>query len=88
MSDLSNGTTTSTVQEDLDKTLASLRAAAKDIMDLGQHRVAAAKDKVVGSGMALFESARHLIAANPFAAIGIAFGVGFIAMRLLRRRSI
>ncbi len=81
MSD-SNGTT---VQADLDKTLASLRAAAKDIVELGNHRIVAAKQKVVGSSVMLFERVRHMIAANPFAAVGIAFGAGYILMRLRRR---
>jgi ElaB/YqjD/DUF883 family membrane-anchored ribosome-binding protein len=82
MSD-SNGTTK--VQEDLDKTLSSLRAVANDLIELGGHRIGAAKEKVVGSSMALFERVRHMIAANPFAAVGIAFGAGYILMRLRRR---
>ncbi|MBA2544401.1 MAG: DUF883 family protein [Deltaproteobacteria bacterium] len=43
-----------------------------------QHK---AKDR----GNAIADRATEMIKAHPFAAVGVAFGIGYIAMRLVRR---
>ena len=44
-----------------------------------------AKDKVLTSSSSFIASSRNLIVDNPFVAIGVAFGVGYVAMRIFRR---
>lgn len=72
--------------------LDSIKDSVKGLVDQGQHKVTAIKDKVVDlqhkakdRGGVAVDKASDLIKAHPFAAIGIAFGVGYIAMRLVRR---
>jgi ElaB/YqjD/DUF883 family membrane-anchored ribosome-binding protein len=70
----------------------SIRDNVKNLVDAGQEKAAVvrdalvgAKDKVVSSGQSFFASSRAMIKDNPFAAVGIAFGVGYVAMRIFRR---
>ena len=44
-----------------------------------------AKDKVMGTGNDLLANARSVIGSNPLTSVGIAFGVGYVAMRIFRR---
>lgn len=85
----SNGNgTTATATHRLD----SIKDSVKGLVDSGHDKVNALKDKVVelqskakDRGGAAYDKASDLIKAHPFAAIGIAFGVGYLAMRLVRR---
>lgn len=72
--------------------LDSIKDSVKGLVDQGHTKVNAIKDKVVDlqhkakdQGGAALDKVSGLIKAHPFAAIGIAFGVGYIAMRLVRR---
>ena len=44
-----------------------------------------AKDLVVDSGASALSSFTKVIKNRPIAAVGIAFGIGYLAMRLVRR---
>lgn len=48
-------------------------------------RVIDVKERAVSRGNVLLDRATEFIQANPLKAVGIAFGVGYIAMRLFRR---
>jgi ElaB/YqjD/DUF883 family membrane-anchored ribosome-binding protein len=50
-----------------------------------KHRAIEAKDDVMSRGNALIERATDMIKANPLKAVGVAFGVGYLGMRLFRR---
>ena len=83
-----NGNGTTVAPHRLD----SIRDSVKGLVDQGHDKVNAIKGKVVDlqskakdQGGKAFDKASELIKAHPFAAIGIAFGVGYIAMRLVRR---
>ena len=72
--------------------LDAIRDSVKGLVDQGHDKVTAIKDKVVDlqskakdQGGKAFDKVSDLVKAHPFAAIGIAFGVGYIAMRLVRR---
>jgi ElaB/YqjD/DUF883 family membrane-anchored ribosome-binding protein len=43
------------------------------------------KDDVMTRGNALIERATGIIKANPLKAVGVAFGAGYLGMRLFRR---
>jgi len=48
-------------------------------------RAIEAKDGAMTRGQALIERTTDMIKANPLKAIGIAFGAGYLGMRLFRR---
>jgi ElaB/YqjD/DUF883 family membrane-anchored ribosome-binding protein len=48
-------------------------------------RVIDAKDQAVSKGNMYLDRTSELIKANPIKAVGIAFGIGYIGMRLFRR---
>ena len=50
-----------------------------------KHRAIEAKDDVMTRGNALIERATDMIKANPLKAVGVAFGAGYLGMRLFRR---
>ena len=73
-------------------TLDNIKDRAKHIVDAGQEKAGEikdalvdAKDKVMSSGASFLNSSRNLITDHPFAAVGVAFGVGYVAMRIFRR---
>lgn len=81
-----NGTT------GLDSLKDNVKDNVKNIVDQGQEKVAAIKDRVIDvkdqavtKGNAVLDRATEFIKANPLKAVGIAFGVGYIGMRLFRR---
>lgn len=81
----SNGNTTTT-------RLDSVRESVKGLVDQGHDKVNAIKDavsdlqhKATDQGGKAIDSASKLIKDHPFAAVGIAFGVGYLLMRLVRR---
>ena len=70
----------------------NLKDKAKHLVEQGQEKagelkdvLVGAKDKVMSKGSDLISSSRNLIVDNPFAAVGIAFGIGYVAMRIFRR---
>jgi ElaB/YqjD/DUF883 family membrane-anchored ribosome-binding protein len=70
----------------------SIKDSVKGLIDQGQHKATQIKDKVVDlqhkakdRGTVAVDKFSEVIKAHPFAAIGIAFGVGYLAMRLVRR---
>ena len=76
----------------LDQRLGDVKARVRGLVDQGQETVHALKDRAkdvkqqaVERGNAFVDRAIELIKANPLKAVGIAFGVGYIGMRLFRR---
>jgi ElaB/YqjD/DUF883 family membrane-anchored ribosome-binding protein len=76
----------------LDNKLDTLKESVRNLVDAGGERAGQiktraidVKDTVVESGGAALKKAGELIKAHPIAAIGIAFGVGYIAMRMFRK---
>ena len=72
--------------------IGSIKETVKGLVDQGQDKVKAIKDRVVGvkdqamsRGGHYVERATDLIKAHPLKAIGIAFGAGYVGMRLFRR---
>jgi len=82
-----NGTASS-VENRID----SLKSSMRNLVDAGGERAGKlknkaidVKDSVVENGGAALNRAGGLIKEHPFVAIGIAFGIGYIAVRLLRK---
>ena len=69
----------------------NLKDGVKHLVEQGQEKageikdaLVGAKDKVMSTGSSFFASSRNLIVDHPFAAVGVAFGVGYVAMRIFR----
>ena len=69
-----------------------LKDSLKEFVDHGQQKATAFKDRVVdlqqrarSRGGEALDRGTELVKAHPIAAIGIAFGIGYFAMRLVRR---
>jgi len=76
----------------MDEKLGSIKDSVKGLVDQGQEkvdqiktRVIDVKDQAVSRGNAYLDRATDYIQTNPLKSVGIAFGVGYIAMRLFRR---
>ncbi len=67
--------------------LDSLKESVRDLVDFGRvrDRLGDVKESVVSGTRAGVSKTGSLIKEHPIMAIGIAFGIGFIAMRLMRR---
>lgn len=63
---------------------ASVVDTASSKLDAAKDAVVEAKDTVIKQGGEYIASARKLITDNPLMAVGIAFGVGYVAMRIRR----
>jgi ElaB/YqjD/DUF883 family membrane-anchored ribosome-binding protein len=50
-----------------------------------KERAIEVKDEAMSRGNALIERAADIIKSNPLKAVGVAFGVGYLGMRLFRR---
>ena len=89
-----NGTTGARTQGgNLDQRLDSIKESVKGLVDRGErkvdeirHRVVGARDQAMHRGTDLFGRVTELIRLHPLKAVGIAFGAGYIGMRLFRRR--
>ena len=75
-----------------DKTLGSIQDRVKGLVDQGHEKVDQIKTKVIDvkdqavtRGNALLDRATDFIRTNPLKSVGIAFGVGYLGMRLFRR---
>jgi ElaB/YqjD/DUF883 family membrane-anchored ribosome-binding protein len=77
---------------DLNERIDALRDTVKDLVDQGAHKVDEIKAKVVEvkdqaftRGNALLDRVTVMVRAHPLKAVGIAFGAGYLVMRLVRR---
>lgn len=73
------------------KPIDSIRDSVKGLVEQGHDKVTQIKDaasdlqhKVTDRGGEAVDQASALIKKHPFAAVGIAFGVGYLLMRLVR----
>ena len=76
----------------MDDKLGTIKDRVKGVVDQGHEKVDHLKAKVIdvkdqamSRGNAIVDRASEFIRANPLKAVGIAFGVGYIGMRLIRR---
>ena len=75
-----NGTTRT-----MDDRLDALKESVRNLVDVGSEKLGNVKDTVVAGGKTGIHRAGSLIKDHPIIAIGIAFGVGYLAMRMRRR---
>ena len=75
-----------------DEKLDTLKGAVKGLVDQGVQKVDALKNKVVEAkeeaitrGSDILERVTDLIKAHPIKAVAVAFGAGYLGMRLFRR---
>ena len=75
-----------------DEKLDTLKGAVKGLVDQGVQKVDALKNKVVEAkeeaitrGSNILERMTDLIKAHPIKAVAVAFGAGYLGMRLFRR---
>lgn len=81
-----NGTTS------LDSRLDSLKESVRNLVDAGGERAGQLKTRAIDAKAAVFENSEvairkvtSLIKEHPIAAIGIAFGIGYITFRMLKK---
>jgi ElaB/YqjD/DUF883 family membrane-anchored ribosome-binding protein len=82
------GTDDNSVEEKLD----SIRDSVKGYVDRGaqkadaiKNKVVEAKDQAIDRGSEVLDRVAAFVRANPLKSVGIAFGVGYLGMRLFRR---
>jgi ElaB/YqjD/DUF883 family membrane-anchored ribosome-binding protein len=80
------------VAASFDDRLEMLKQSVRGLMDFGSERagtfktrVVDVKERVISGGNSAAHKVAGAIKEHPFAAIGIAFGIGYIAMRWIRR---
>ncbi len=76
----------------LDSRLDSLKESVRNLVDAGGERAGQLKTKAIDAKTAVFENgevairkASSFIKEHPIAAIGVAFGIGYVAMRMLKK---
>jgi ElaB/YqjD/DUF883 family membrane-anchored ribosome-binding protein len=76
----------------LESRIDSLKESVRNLVDAGgekagkfKKRAIGAKDTIVEEGEAAFNRVGALIKEHPFIALGIAFSVGYVAIRMLRK---
>jgi ElaB/YqjD/DUF883 family membrane-anchored ribosome-binding protein len=81
-----NGTT------HLEDRMGSLKESVRNLVDAGGERAGQIKDRLADAKDMAFDRGKEgisrvgaLIKEHPIAAIGIAFGIGYITVRMLRR---
>ena len=78
-----------TVGSNLDDKLGEIKDSVKGLVDENaqkiKNRVIDAKQQAMARGNMYVDRVTDMIKANPLKAVGIAFGVGYIGMRLFRR---
>ena len=69
-----------------------IKESVRSFVDQGQEKVGAirsrvvdVKDKALTSSRAYLDRTTDYIKANPLTAVGIAFGIGYLGMRVFRR---
>jgi ElaB/YqjD/DUF883 family membrane-anchored ribosome-binding protein len=83
--DKNNGNPNSATTE---RRLDSIKDSVKDFVDHGQERVQHLKDRAVDvqkQAMTYLDRAAEFIKANPMKSVAIAFGAGYLGMRIFRR---
>jgi ElaB/YqjD/DUF883 family membrane-anchored ribosome-binding protein len=87
-----NGMTDVGTSNRVDDKVDSIKEAVKGLVDQGAQKVDAiknkaveAKDQVLDRGGDVLERMTAMIKAHPIKAVAIAFGAGYIGMRLFRR---
>lgn len=75
----------------VDEKVESIKEAVKGLVDQGaqrvdaiKHRVVEVKDQALHRGGDVLDRATEMIKAHPIKAVAIAFGAGYIGMRLFR----
>jgi ElaB/YqjD/DUF883 family membrane-anchored ribosome-binding protein len=69
----------------IESRLDSLKESVRNLVDVGSERMSDVKDTVVSTGRSGIHRASSLIKKHPIVAIGLAFGIGYIAIRVFRR---
>jgi ElaB/YqjD/DUF883 family membrane-anchored ribosome-binding protein len=87
-----NGLTGGSVSQNVDDKIDSIKDTVKGFVDQSSHavdaiksRVVDVKDQAIHRGGDLLDQVASLIKAHPLKAVGIAFGAGYLGMRLFRR---
>ncbi len=80
------------IKDTASEKLGAIKDKVKGLVDQGEekvdqikHKVIDVKDEAVTRGSAMLDRAETFIKAHPLKAVGIAFGVGYVGMRLFRR---
>jgi len=73
-----------TISNDLGNRIDSLTDTVKGFVEAGTDRASDLKDTTIDTASKFATQATKLIKKHPLAAVAIAFGVGYIAMRLVR----
>jgi len=71
--------------EQLNSRIDSLTDSVKHLVDAGADKAVSLKDATVSGVSKLASQTAKLVKKHPIATVAIAFGVGYIAMRLIRR---
>ena len=86
------GTMNETGNNGMDGKIDSIKDSVKGFVETGHEKVDQIKAKAIDvkeqamtRGNALLDQTCDLIKAHPLKSVGVAFGVGYIGMRLLRR---
>ena len=81
-----------TKNQSFDQRVDTLKENVKGLVEQGQDKVhdlktkaTEIKDQAVQKGGAFLDQTRENIRMHPLAAVGIAFGVGYVLMRIFRR---
>jgi ElaB/YqjD/DUF883 family membrane-anchored ribosome-binding protein len=76
----------------LDSRIDSLKENVRNLVDAGSERAGHLKDRAIGikdtvveEGEVALNRITALIKAHPIAALGVAFSVGYVAIRMLRK---
>ncbi|MEJ7596521.1 MAG: hypothetical protein WKG01_01320 [Kofleriaceae bacterium] len=80
-----NGSGTDTMTDNIKDKVSNLVDQGQEKASAIKDRVLEVKDQAVTRGEDVLDRAVELIKANPIKAVGLAFGVGYIGMRLFRR---
>jgi ElaB/YqjD/DUF883 family membrane-anchored ribosome-binding protein len=65
--------------------LDSLKESVRSLVDFSSHKMSDVKDTMFATGRTGARRAGTLIKEHPIIAISIAFGLGYLAVRMLRR---
>ena len=68
-----------------DNGTSGMKDGAQNTIDEVKERLSDAKDRVVERADSLATQLADKIKARPLAAVGIAFGIGYVAMRIFRK---
>lgn len=85
-----NGTT-STIGSSVDDRIDSIKDSVKNLVEQGEEKATAIKERVIevkdqamDRGNAMLDKSTDYIKENPLKSVAIAFGIGYIAMRIFR----